>query len=228
VQTHKSSIGRERSFFLVCTVALLVLVVGGFGANALVHPETVPPVTATVVMHGIVMLGWYLLLAGQAALVRARRLSVHRGLGRASVALAAAMVTIGPVIMISGYRHLGDALVTMSNVVNLATFAAFYVIAFVQRRNGASHKRLMLFAGIAMLPPALARLAQVFGQGVLASIPIWVLVIAVPVIHDLRSSGRLHPATAWAAVILVVEIPLIVVLGSSPAWSAWLATAFPR
>ena len=51
------------------------------------YPDVSPPVH----IHGWSFFAWYLLLPLQAGLIRSRRISVHRALGVASVALVAVM-----------------------------------------------------------------------------------------------------------------------------------------
>jgi hypothetical protein len=94
----------------------------------------------------------------------------------------------------------------------LVFFPITVATALAVRHRPEAHRRLMLLAAMALIGPAVGRLGPfVHAWTGFAEIPFNLLVLfGLPlslVVHDLRSRGRLHPATAWGiAAYLVVNV----------------------
>jgi hypothetical protein len=104
-------------------------------------------------------------------------------------------------------------------------FAVFVVAGVRARRDPQSHKRLMLLATIALLPPAIARWALQLGLGPPAVLAIATLFLVPMVVWDLKTRRRLHPVTLWGGLLLVIAGPLRLVLARTDGWLAisdWL------
>jgi hypothetical protein len=132
---------------------LLPVVMNRFDGPALVH------------LHGILFLGWTVLLAWQSGLVRLRRVEAHRTWGMAGIALATGMVFTAVALVVRGL----DSSVTAGTIEitrrlaiaplsQLALFAAFMTAAIATVRRPETHRRLMLLATANLLPPAVARM----------------------------------------------------------------------
>lgn len=162
------------------------------------------PVSPTVHLHGWTFFLWYGLLPLQAALIGARRVSVHRVLGKASVVLALAMIGTGLVVVGAQmemarqpdgspfWQFLGPSI-----FVTLVLFAAFYGLALRFRRQREFHKRLILLASTGALGAAGFRIAGVlvgFGPlaGILGILAPNVIVLAA-ILVDLKRGDGLHP-----------------------------------
>jgi hypothetical protein len=88
----------------------------------------------------------------------------------------------------------------------LLAFVVFVLLAIRLRRYSAAHKRLMILASIAILPPALHRVGLLPFMQVLGSRDVNALVFTFVgliglllslVLYDIVSRRRLHPVTAW-------------------------------
>jgi hypothetical protein len=85
----------------------------------------------------------------------------------------------------------------------------------------------MLLANLSILAPAIARLPlEVIERGGLSLVFILkdACVLAF-VIYDVTTARRLHPATAWASVLIIASYPLTRAIGALPAWidiAKWL------
>jgi hypothetical protein len=106
-------------------------------------------------------------------------------------------------------------------------FALFAGAGLVYRRQPDVHKRLMVLATIAMLPPALGRaLSTVIGTSYPALFfGATVLFLVAIGIHDWRTSGRVHSVTLWGGVFLTISFPGRLALGSTNMWlifASWL------
>ena len=92
---------------------------------------------------------------------------------------------------------------------NLAVWFAFSILISVGisfRHRPALHKRAMLLAFIALVGPALARIARfpVFAEVGLAFVPVThsSLMLAIWV-HDLFADKRVHATTAWGSAAIL-------------------------
>jgi hypothetical protein len=227
----------ENRFFSGMTVVILLAVVLGFARTYFLRgllplPTPAPlGLTPLIHFHGLLFTGWVFLLLIQARLVATRRIDIHRRLGVAAAVLAALMVAVGTLVAIEavvrgigpfGMDPRGFLIVPL---VALGLFAVFVVMGIWARRDPQRHKRLMLLATIALLPPAIARWVLPLGFA-----PPVVLVVAslflVPlVVWDLKTRRRLHPVTLWGGLLLVVSGPLRLALAHTEAWlsiSDWL------
>jgi len=122
--------------------------------------------------HGALMLGWCLLLIAQAWLIRNRRGSLHRRLGRLSFLLAPLIVVSSVVVehgalVRSAGRNDPESLFFAYLVVALVfIFALAFTLAIVHRRTTALHMRYMICTALAMFDPVVARILDVrFGIG---------------------------------------------------------------
>jgi dolichyl-phosphate-mannose--protein O-mannosyl transferase len=104
-------------------------------------------------------------------------------------------------------------------------FAAFFATAVVKRRESQSHKRWMLLASISVLTAAIARWPGVLEYGPLAFFAVTDLFIVALAAWDLKSRGRLHPATLVGGLVLIASQPLRLALAGTPAWLAFAAWA---
>jgi hypothetical protein len=156
------------------------------------------------------MTGWIVLFLTQALLIRKWRVAMHRGLGVLGAALAAGMVIVGSLTVAaaihrrfpeSGLARCARIFVQFDGL-SLWVFGALVLAAVLWRTRADVHKRLMLSATVALLPPAVGRIAEPLGSH-------WHLVIAaattsvvalVCALLDTRRLGRLHPAMAWGTV----------------------------
>jgi len=220
----------ERTFFSSMAAAILFAVLAGFARTyflrtVLPAPTPAPPgLTPLIHLHGLLFTGWALLLFVQARLVAAERIDLHRRLGMVGAAMAALMVGIGTLAAIHAVlRGVGPFgmdprrfLIVPLFAVGL--FAVFVVAGIRARRDPQSHKRLMLLATIALLPPAIARWVLLLGLGPQVVLVIATLFLVPLVVWDLKTRRRLHPVTLWGGLLLVATGPLRLAIARTDGW----------
>jgi hypothetical protein len=221
----------ERRFYSGYALAILVTVLIGFAQTYYLRPvlpadtRVLRPLTPLIHVHGVLFTGWLLLLVAQTRLVAARRVDLHRRLGVAGGLIAAAMLGVGTVTALEaaarGTAPLGlDPLRFM--VVPLAAIALFALLvaaALLARRDAQSHKRLIVLANVALLPPALARWVIFhFGLGPPVVFALASLYLVPLVVWDLRRWKRLHPVTLWGGLLVLLSGPGRFLLGQTDAW----------
>lgn len=209
----------DQPFFTRMAIALALLILFGFAqfaARGLVDIGKVPPFMHA---HGIIMVAWLGLFVTQNLLVQRGSIAVHRTLGWAGVALAAAVVVSGGYTVHQALA-LGMVPPFFSNaffyalvVSGLAGFLLLVLLAILQRRDTQAHRRLMLGSLILITEPAFGRLlpAPLIG-GELTEwliLAIQLAMVALLARHDRKVLGGIHPATVVvAAVAFAVHLAL--------------------
>jgi len=223
----------EHTFFTAMSVAILGGVCAGFLRTFFLRrwfPEVRSASEPFFALHGMVFLGWYTLLVVQSALVAQRRVALHRRLGVLGSVLATAMVVLGVTGTIIAARRaegfIGIPVPPLQFMaipfVDMLLFSALVGTAFALRRDPQSHKRLMLIGSVAISTAAIARWPiGVLEAGPPAFFGLTDLFLVPLVVWDLVSRRRLHPATLWGGLALVVSQPLRLVLSGTGPWLAF-------
>jgi hypothetical protein len=208
---------------------------GTFDGPALLH------------VHGILFLGWTVLLAVQTNLAARGRVDRHRALGLIGISLATAMVFTGVAVVVRGLSYgaaigNGEGARTLA-VVPLAPitlFAVLFACAVVSVHRRELHRRFMMLASIALLPPAIARvLLIVFGDGtrpnfaspvgdidfvlrasLAAAFIAYVPLITVLAVRDWRTIGRPHQVYWMGGLAMIVVQLLRVPLARTELWQS--------
>ena len=245
---------RGQQFYVGMAAASVVIAVIGFAPTYWIPMArgtlAVPPI---IYVHSLFFYGWTLLFWRQTWLAASGQLGRHRELGVASVAVATGMCFIGLGAAIGSLKHLeaigiGDEAraFTIIPVTGIALFAVLFAIALLNVKNPEVHKRLMLIATVSLLQAALGRLFVFFfappqpaGPTGLIPPPVMVttpsalvtdLLIVFAMIHDRRTTGRVHPVY-WIAGGFVLAVQLLrVPLSTTSAWmhvTNWLVALAP-
>jgi hypothetical protein len=199
------------------------------------HIEQHKPAFPLIVhVHGVVFIGWLVVLTAQVLFIRRRRVDLHRMLGVAAMALAALMVVIGPATAFYMQRyHWGtpdsDPPFLAIQLTDILSFAVLVSAAFALRNNSPAHKRLILLATLYISDAGFARL---FGDGVhgLLGNGFWpflaeaylannVLALGIGA-YDLITRKQLHPAyvvgLAWTFALQLTASALY----HAPGWKS--------
>jgi hypothetical protein len=175
----------NRWFYFGMTLLAAAIVAYGFGRQ--IEPRLLaaePPRPVVLWVHSVLFSLWMAFLISQSALVRARNVKLHRTLGWAGAALAAAMTVVGVITSVAMTRFALQYLNTHPNFVlngihsvelarmrlagqlgslwNIACFTVLLWLAVYWRRQPEMHRRLMLLATCVLLAPAISRFPQPF------------------------------------------------------------------
>jgi len=209
------------SFSLPISALLLLIVLSGFSRTLILRPLfDVPEIPPYLYVHGIVLTSWFVLFFVQSGLVAIGRAAVHRQLGIAAVTIgavtppAAVMATLGqPARIISRGDSLDDRIefftsVVFLNLQGVFCFSAALIAGVLLRRRRDYHSRLMLWAGLFIIGPALARVSWWPIFDAIEEQPFtWLslaVIGAIIVFHDLVSEKRIHLVTLAGIVLSVL------------------------
>lgn len=212
-------------------IGLVVLVILGFWPTYLSkYFDGTPNFNFYFHFHALMMSLWILALIIQPILIKKKKLSIHRLIGKLSYILMPLLFT--SIILLKHYRigghvteGLGASLWLQSK--DLVIIAIMYCIAIRYRHNIQIHARAMIATGIVFIEPALARflIGSVFPKeymlvAFLTTIGlVYALLIALVIIERKQQTGRwIFPLVL---ILYIIFHNLYFFEISTPAWDAF-------
>jgi hypothetical protein len=222
---------RSRSdnwFFSGMAFLILVTVFVGFARTYFLAGVFRAHLPAAIIhIHGAAFTCWILLLVAQVSLVSARRVDMHRKLGLAGFGLATLMVLLGVLAATNALSRgmsppgfpLGAETFYAIPLADMVTFATLIYFAYRNRANPSSHKRLILIATIALMDAPTGRppFAVITGHQYMDSV-FCMFFLLLLVAYDLWSLRRVHRATIFAGLFMIIVEQVRVPIGMSAPW----------
>ncbi|HLO79359.1 MAG TPA: hypothetical protein VK166_00285 [Chitinophagaceae bacterium] len=189
--------------------------------------------TNLIHIHGALLMCWMLLLVVQPMLIATGRASLHRAIGKISYVLGPLVIIMLFLIGRGGYlRSVGnfpeqENLATMVlDIRGFLSFALFWALAMINRKNSSSHMRYMIATGILAIGPGVGRgLITQLGINFHDAITITDLIeVAIPAIclgYDIYKKKNYKP---WLTILVVLAIGgLLWQVKYSEGWQAFAA-----
>jgi hypothetical protein len=157
-------------------------------------------------VHGAVMTLWSVLLVVQGVLIRGQHRTLHKALGKASYAVAPALVLttasfvhyrIGPVPPGLTALPSGVLYFLALTLNSLVAFALLYGLAIYHRREPAVHGRFMLCTVFPLFTPITDRLIGAYLPGIVALVPRIEGAPVVPIAGFLLADAMLLGLAIW-------------------------------
>jgi hypothetical protein len=211
-------------------IAMALVAFAGFAPSYYLKPHFTfgPTLTPLLRLHGAVMTAWLVLLVTQTTFIAARRVVWHRRLGIVGTALAAALVVLAAHTAIERARDglLGEGMVPPLQflAIPLTSILVLPVLigaAIYFRKRSDYHKRLIILANVEFVTPAVARLMILAGLGPPVGFALCDLFVLAIVGRDLVTLRRVHPATLWGGLFLVVCQLVRFPMSGTHAWLAF-------
>ena len=213
----------DHRFYTAMAIAIAVGVFAGFSrtyfARSYFHSPEIP---FWVHVHGVIFTSWIVFYLLQNLLAMFGRMRLHRSLGLVGGILASGVVLLGSAIALRQARQgrffpFPDVYSSLAvSFGQMLLFAIFISIGLRLRRDGETHKRLILMATQLFFFPAFGRLLQGVNLTTLSLAMCFYL--AGPV-YDLVSRGSVHKAYRWGVPLLILTMPPFAVLASgAPVW----------
>jgi hypothetical protein len=227
----------ERWFFPGMAVVMIAVAVAGFAPSIVDPSRRLAPISPLVAVHGILFLSWLILFLFQTMLIATRHVSLHRSMGIVAVVLLCVLVPLSYEVTVQmvrrGYDLSGDQMArtdpffgSIFNFFAVIEFPLLAGTALVYRRRKEVHKRLLLFANIMLMVPAITHFFGHIGWlSPLAILGSLAFLMLSAVVGDYLATGRIHPLTVALAVVLFVLQPAQAIVGRTAAWhhfAAWL------
>ena len=199
---------------------------GSFRAAPIVH------------IHGTLLFSWCLLYLAQTAWIASGLMPTHRAWGMAGIALFTAMVCSILVTKVvnmrideaRGFGNEGRRFAALA-LCSLPRLVGLFAAAIANVRRPEVHKRLMYTLMCGLMFPAFARVfvTLLAPPGAAAGAPpppfvvlgptaLAALLIGVGWVHDWRTLGRVHPASVYGGLVVVLINCAIVPFSYTATW----------
>ena len=228
--TARASTLRRSGFYVGMAVAILAVVLTGFGQRYFLRiPSGTLTLPLLVHVHAVVFTSWILLLIAQTGLVAAHRVDLHRRLGIVGSLLAPTIVALGIAVSIhggrTGWKPGGVFRTALEFMIvplwDIALFAGFVTAALHYRQRPELHRRLMLLASVGgMLWAAVTRIPPIRGK-LPAMLGLMLLFVLAGPVRDLLARRRPHPVDVLGGLLIVGSVPLRTVIARTDAWNAF-------
>ena len=228
----------DHRFYFRLAAFFVLLAFGGFvptyWLRVIDGSVNLPPL---IHIHGLLFFAWTLFYLFQTGLVAYGRTPSHRAWGMAGIALFTTMICTALAgrianMQIDEARGFGDAgrRFAIFTFFDAVTLPVLFALAIIHVRRREWHKRFMVALGIAMLPPAVARLFLTISGatpggppppvifGLAPNLLTYFLLFLIPVLHDWRRVGRVHPIYLCAAAWLMIGKSLMIPFAATEAW----------
>jgi hypothetical protein len=219
----------SRYFYFCMSLVMAGLVVWGFSHTVdtnLFHAN--PPRPWLLWMHGTAFSTWIIFFIAQSALVRVRKVSVHRLLGWFGAGLATLMTGLGFTIAIVMTRF--DTVVLHQKDVDsflsipftdMIVFGSCIALAILWRKRSEYHRRLIFIATCQLMDAAIGRFDFWFNHSLFyAGLD---LLIVLGMVRDWMVDGRVHKVYLYALPpMIALQSLAIYVWRVNPQW--WRAT----
>lgn len=207
------------------SLVMPVLVVWGFSRTvntSLFHAHPRRPLLLW--MHGAAFSTWVVFFIAQSALIRVRKVSVHRLLGWFGTGLATAMVILGCTITVVMTRF-DTAVLHQKDVdsfisipfADMLIFGTCIALAIYWRKKPEYHRRLVFIATCQLMDAAIGRFDFWFNHNLFyAGLD---LLIVAGMVRDWVVDGRVHKVYLYALpAMIVVQSFAIYAWRANPPW----------
>lgn len=151
-------------------ISLLLFVIWGFSKSYVELSPSFKDNSFTYNFHGVMLLSWLALLIIQPFLIRYKKYSWHRTIGKISYILV-------PMILVSIFLVSKEKYIRLSTVVSkeenigmivlnipgMFYFGMLYLLAIFYKKNKAYHMRYMIATGLLIIGPAAGRALEFYG-----------------------------------------------------------------
>jgi len=199
----------QKYFYLFMSLLIAAVVVCGFSGtvgNKLIHANPRRPILLWV--HVVLFSSWVIFYVLQSALVRIRKVKLHRTLGWAGAALGISMVVVGSWVAVvmarfdtSQLHRLNRDAFLIIPLFDISTFAIFLGLAILWRTRPERHRRLLLIASCVLTGAAFGRISLLHAPlGFYGAVDGLIL---LGVLRDLAVSRRIYT-------VYLISVPLLI------------------
>lgn len=194
----------------------------------IIQPDSDVP--TSLIIHGALFLGWYVLFYVQSLLVGRGSLGVHKRLGLLSAFLGVALLLSGVDLLVGVMKsddHSRTSFV-WGIIHTTLFFFTFFGLALLNRRHPPVHKRFIVLAALSMIPASVTRIAflpMVPIDGTAFTLLSTYILLAIPIFIDRVRFEAIHPVLKWG--VPCYAITQIVCVGILPTTEIGRQMAFP-
>lgn len=226
---HVSAAGRyrllDKYFYFAMSLLIAAIVVAGFSRTVnqnLLHPAVPRPFLLWI--HAAAFSLWIAFYILQSALVRVRKVKLHRLLGWFGAGLAVVMVVLGftiAIIMGRFDKHVlrlpgADTFLSIP-FGDMLIFSVFVGLAIYWRKKPEYHRRLLFIGTCGLLDAAFGRFDYLFSHNLFFFAVDAVILLGVA--RDLLVNRRIHIVYRVALPsLLLLQVLMVYLWRGAPAW----------
>jgi hypothetical protein len=242
LQNTERRIKRDRLFYVIAAVLMVISIAGGFRRFYL-HGRApwgamTSQIVPLVIAHGTAMSSWVVLFLIQSILIVTGRRRLHLVLGPMGGVLAGAVVILGATVASLSvhfspqiYTELGGPKAFLASMfVQMLSFGTFVGIGLVYRRRPEIHRPMMLLATIVIQSGAFGRLPYIENLAAMPPLYVWGPVLIFGALLFVLQWGMNRAPNRWYLMGyagMVAASLLAVAVGTTALWSRMVSSFIP-
>ena len=204
----------KKNYFFIASIFLLLLSLVGFSDNLFFDVNQESNSDPKFIIHGLFMLAWFIIFVVQANFIRKGDYKAHTKWGIVGMLVGLGVVLSTFYVFVVVYEG-WDAMpfFVKANRFFTTTFAAFVLMAYLDRKDAAKHKRFLYMGTLYIMGPVLDRVPGNLGVDIerlatfaLIELVIWNSLFISLFIYDWKVLGRIHPISWMGAIWFYVII----------------------
>ena len=198
----------EKNYFSIVSIFLLLLSLIAFSDNLITDVGQESNSDPKFIVHGLFMFAWFAILVIQANFIRKGDFKSHMKWGIAGMLIGLGVVLSTLYVFVVVYQGWEVMpFYVKANRFFTTTFAAFVLMAYVNRKDAVKHKRFLNLGTLFIMGPVLDRVPGNLGVDIeslatfaLFEFVIWNSFFISLFVYDRITLKRIHPIS-WIGVI---------------------------
>lgn len=191
----------KKYYFLIVSSLLLFLSIIAFSDNLITDIDQESNSDPKFIIHGLLMFAWFATFVTQSYFIARGNYQSHIKWGKIGfiVSIGVCISTLYVFIAIFKGWNAMEPFVKANRLLMLS-FATFLLLAYLNRKNGLVHKRLIFWAIILPIEPIIGRVSEFFqiDNWELFYVLVWHAFFASFFVYDWLTIKRIHPIS-WLA-----------------------------
>ena len=200
-------------YFSIASKMLLILSLIAFSDNLITNVGQKSNSDPKFIIHGLFMFAWFIIFVAQTNFIRKANYKAHIKWGTIGMLVAIGVFLSTVYIFITVYKG-WDAMpyFVKANRFFMLSFAILVLLGYLNRQNGAKHKRYIYLASLLILEPILSRVTgNLYIDNYMAFILIvWNGLFISLFVYDWLSLKKIHPITwigfVWFYTVWAISI----------------------
>ena len=196
-----TTVRMKKNYFFFAGIVMLLLALIGFSDNLFFDVQQESNSDPKFIIHGLFFLAWFVIFVIQTGFIRNRNYKAHIALGSTGMLIGLGVVVSTFFVFAAVYEGWSKMpFYVKANRIFTTSFAIFVLLAYLNRKKAAKHKRFLLMGTLYVLGPILDRVPSKFGdytftQHIIFEVIVWNLFFITLFIYDWLTLRKIHPVS---------------------------------